>query len=286
LNALGIEATVFESAASIRALGVGISVLPHGTRELIDLGLGPALAATGIETRELKYLSKYGREISSDPRGLAAGFKWPQYGIHRASLHTILRDAVEERLAPDAIRTGHHVHAFAQDEHGVTAYFRDRRSGADLPPAHGQLLIGADGIHSRVRAVLYPDEGPPVFSGMMMWRGVHETAPFLDGRTMLIAGHWDLKAVVNVVSREAALRGRSLIAWVAEVRVAEAQPWRPGDWTRRGEKADFVRHFADWHFDAIDYPGPPRAHRARVRVPDDRPRSAAAVECWSSDAAG
>jgi 5-methylphenazine-1-carboxylate 1-monooxygenase len=111
LHARGIETLVFESVQEIRPLGVGINLLPHGTRELIGLGLGEMLAASAIETRALKYLSQYGQEIMEDPRGRAAGFRWPQYSIHRGALEMILLQAARERLGPDAIRTGHHLTA-------------------------------------------------------------------------------------------------------------------------------------------------------------------------------
>jgi 2-polyprenyl-6-methoxyphenol hydroxylase-like FAD-dependent oxidoreductase len=177
---------VFEAAREIRPLGVGINLLPHCTRELIELGLGPALAASGIETRALKCLTRYGQEIMEDPRGLAAGFNWPQYSIHRGALQMILLDAARQRLGPEAIVTGHHLDGVEQDGGGVTATFRDR-AGEPCGRYRGDLLIGADGIHSSVRAQFYRNEGPPRFSGMMMWRGAVESQPFLDGRTMIIA---------------------------------------------------------------------------------------------------
>ena len=130
LHARGIETLVFESVREIRALGVGINLLPHGTRELIGLGLGEMLAASGIETRALKYLSQYGQEIMEDPRGRAAGFRWPQYSIHRGALQMILLQAVRERLGPDVVRTGHHLTAFEQDDLGVVAVFKDKANGA------------------------------------------------------------------------------------------------------------------------------------------------------------
>jgi 2-polyprenyl-6-methoxyphenol hydroxylase-like FAD-dependent oxidoreductase len=253
LHARGIETLVFESVREIRALGVGINLLPHGTRELIGLGLGEMLAANAIETRALKYLSRYGQEIMEDPRGRAAGFRWPQYSIHRGALQMILLQAVRERLGPDAIRTGHHLTAFEQDESAVDAVFADKSTGARRGSVRGDLLIGADGIHSTVRARLYPGEGPPSFSGMMMWRGIVESEPFLDGRTMIIAGNWNQEAVVYPVSREAAQRGRSLINWVAVLRIGGEQPRRE-DWSRQGRLEDFLPRFANWKFGFIDLP--------------------------------
>ena len=277
LHARGIEVQVFESVNEIRPLGVGINLLPHCTRELIELGLGQRLAASGIETRALKYLTRYGQEIMEDPRGLVAGFRWPQYSIHRGALQMILLDAARQRLGADAIVTGHHLYGFEQDGEGVTATFRDRTSDEPRGRYRGDLLVGADGIHSSVRAHVYRNEGPPRFSGMMMWRGAVESEPFLDGRTMIIAGHWHQEAVVYPISQEAARRGRSLINWVAVLRIEGEQPRRE-DWSRQGKLEDFLPRFTGWNFGFIDIPALFRAteHILEYPVVDRDP-----VDRWS-----
>jgi 2-polyprenyl-6-methoxyphenol hydroxylase-like FAD-dependent oxidoreductase len=86
LHAAGIEAQVYESVADIKALGVGIDLQPNAVRELIELGLGDALAVAAIETAELRYYNKHGQLIWSEPRGIAAGYAWPQYSISRGDL--------------------------------------------------------------------------------------------------------------------------------------------------------------------------------------------------------
>ena len=125
LHEAGIEAVVHESAPAMRELGVGINLLPHAVRALSRLGLQPALAASAIETRELAYYTKYGRLIWREPRGVCAGYRWPQFSIHRGRLLTILARAVEARLGDSAIRTGHRLARFEQDDAGVTAHFVD-----------------------------------------------------------------------------------------------------------------------------------------------------------------
>jgi 2-polyprenyl-6-methoxyphenol hydroxylase-like FAD-dependent oxidoreductase len=254
LAAHGIEARLFESARELTELGVGINLLPHGSRELIALGLGPALAETGIATRELRYLTRYGHPIHNDPRGEAAGFRWPQYSIHRGRLQALLAAAVRERLGPRAIRLGHHLAGVGETAGGIEARFVDRASGAERGREAGDLLVGCDGVRSTLRRHFYPQEGPPIFAGVMMWRGAVEAEPFLDGRTMVMAGHWDQKAVIYPISAEAARRGRALVNWVAELRIAEPQPWRAADWQRRGDKAEVLRHFGDWRFPFLDFP--------------------------------
>jgi 5-methylphenazine-1-carboxylate 1-monooxygenase len=266
LDRRGIEVLVFDSVREIRPLGVGINLLPHGARELIELGLGQPLAQSGIETRALKYLTRHGQEIMEDPRGLAAGFRWPQYSIHRGALQMILLDTLRQRVGANAILAGHHLDGFEQDGTGVTASFRDRASGQPRGRYRGDVLIGADGVRSTVRARLYPDEGPPRYSGKMMWRGMVESEPFLDGRTMIIAGHWNQEAVIYPVSRKAARRGRSLINWVAMLR-ADGEPRHRGDWSHEGRLEDFLPRFADWKFGLIDLPALFRATQRILEYP-------------------
>ena len=254
LHEAGIDATVYESTPELRELGVGINLLPHAMRELSALGLQPVIASAAIETRELAHYTARGKPIWSEPRGLSAGYRWPQYSIHRGRLMMILARTVQARLGANAIRTGHRLTHFEQGDDGVTAHFVDPATGAPVAGDRGDVLIGADGIHSKTRAVFYPDEGPPKFSGITMWRGVTEGEPFLDGRTMIIAGNWDIRAVVYPISREAEVRGTSLINWVAEFRDESRTDWRWDDWHRAGEKDDFVPAFRDWRFDWLDVP--------------------------------
>ena len=156
LNAAGFDVRVFESVADIKAMGFGINLQPNAVRELTELGLGDALACTAIETAELRYYNKHGQLIWSEPRGRAAAYAWPQYAIDRGDLQLILLDAVKTRIGPQNVLTGHHLVGFEQDRSGVAAFFVDRQSGQPLPPHSGDVLIGCDGIHSAVRAQLYP----------------------------------------------------------------------------------------------------------------------------------
>ena len=165
LHQIGVDCRVFESVETIEPLGVGINTLPHAVRELTELGLGGQLAAHGIPTAELAYFSRHGGAIWSEPRGVDAGYKWPQFSIHRGVLQTILLDAARARLGTDRVMTGHHLAGWEETSDGVRVSFVNRRTGAALGDALGSLLIGADGIHSAVRARLYPNEGPPKWNG-------------------------------------------------------------------------------------------------------------------------
>jgi len=259
LHQIGVDCRVFESVDTIEPLGVGINTLPHAVRELTELGLADRLAETAIPTAELAYYSKHGQPIWSEPRGLAAGYNWPQFSIHRGELQMILLDAARERLGADRIVTGHHLARWETTAHGVRAHFVDRRSGAAIGEAEGALLVGTDGIHSAVRARLHPDEGPPLWNGAILWRGVTRGKPFLTGRSMIMAGHEFQKFVCYPISHEAMERGEAVINWIAERKFRPDHAWRREDWNRRGNLQDFLPQFEAWRFDWLDVPGLIRA---------------------------
>ncbi len=248
LHQIGIQAAVFESVAEIKPLGVGINLLPHAVRELCELGLEDRLADIAIPTQALAYYSRHGREIWREPRGRDAGYRWPQFSIHRGALQMLLLETVQARLGADAVRFGHHFADYSESNDSVVAQFR----GHD--PVAGSVLVGADGIHSALRAKFIPDEGPPIWNGAILWRGVTEAAPFLGGRTMIMAGHEFQKFVAYPISRAAYDQGRSVTNWIAELKFAPDHAWRREDWNRPGQLADFLPQFADWRFDWLDVP--------------------------------
>jgi 2-polyprenyl-6-methoxyphenol hydroxylase-like FAD-dependent oxidoreductase len=254
LHRRGIEATVFESVPTIRPLGVGLNLLPHAVRELAVLELDDRVAAISIPTAELAYYNKFGQLIWREPRGRNAGYRWPQFSVHRGRLQLLLLDAVIERLGADNVRTGFHLDSFEQDNEGVTARFIDRATGRSLGEARGDILIGADGIHSVLRRAFYPDESDPPFSGRMLWRATTEAGPFLTGRSMIMAGHADQKFVAYPICPDAAARGKSLVNWIAELAVGGARAPVPRDWNRQADTERFAPQFKDWRFDWLDIP--------------------------------
>lgn len=267
LHQIGVECRVFESVPSIEPLGVGINTLPHAVRELTELGLADTLAATAVPTAELAYYSARGQRIWSEPRGLAAGYHWPQFSIHRGELQMILLAATQQRLGADAVVTGHHLARWEETPTGVRAHFIDRRSGQSLGSADGALMIAADGIHSTVRSALYPNEGPPIWNGAILWRGVTRGSPFLGGRTMIMAGHEFQKFVAYPISRVAMDRGESVINWIAERKFRPDHAWRREDWNRPGRLEEFLPQFESWCFDWLDVPAVIRAGEACFEYP-------------------
>ena len=258
LHAAGIGVLVIDSAVSLRPLGVGINLMPHAVRELTELGLGDELAATGIPTAEMVHFDRHGNRIWGFASGLNIGYHWPQYSIHRGELQMILLDAVRARLGPDAVRTGTAFASFADSPSGVDVRVRDRLTGSGSV-LRADVLVGADGLYSGVRAQLHPDEPPPRWGGIMMWRGMTEGAPFLTGRTVAVAGtNAELKFVAYPISRRAEAQGKALLNWVAEVMLPDdrvsAVEADTADWNRRGRAPDVLPWFADWEFGWLDVP--------------------------------
>jgi len=282
LHEVGLEVEVFESASELRELGVGINVLPHAVKEYERLGLVDRLLESGVELERYMWFNKFGQKIWSEPRGRKAGYQWPQISMHRGKLQSILADAVRERLGANVIHCAHHLESFEQEGERVVAHFVNKHTGEPAGTYSADALIGADGIHSVVRSKYYPDEGPPRWSGNMLWRTTIETDPVFDGQTMIAAGHSERKIVGYEISREAKARGRSLFNWIAEVRLAEPGAPLPEreDWNREGDVSEFLPYFDDWTFDWLDVPELARQSGRVWAFPmvDRDP-----VEAWSFD---
>jgi len=257
LHDAGIDCEIYEAAPRLAPAGVGINVLPHATKILARLGLEAELAAVGVATCESAFFNRFGQLIYREPAGRLAGHEYPQFSVHRGDLHDVLLSAVTGRLGPQRLHLGHACTGAVEDENGVTLTFRSASADAPLPSARADIVVGCDGIHSRLRKQLHPDEGPPVYSGVNMWRGTAVHPPFLAGATMTRAG-WlaNGKLVAYPIRDNVDGAGNQLVNWVAEIETPR-QPDRGHanrDWSRRGQLADFIGAFEDWHFDWLDVP--------------------------------
>ncbi len=250
LHRAGIACRVYEASAAIRPLGVGINVLPHATAELQSLGLLDALERVAVQTREAAFYNRFGQLVYAEPAGRWAGYEVPQLSIHRGDLQEVLLAAVTSRLGADRVVTGHScVGAESARDDAVRVRFRGA-AGEALPDALGRIVVACDGIHSALRKQLHPDEGPPRWSGVNMWRGVTAHAPFLGGATMVRAGWLSVgKMVIYPIRNDVDGAGRQLVNWVAEL---EATAPVQRDWNARGKLDDFFPTFADWHFGWLD----------------------------------
>jgi 2-polyprenyl-6-methoxyphenol hydroxylase-like FAD-dependent oxidoreductase len=250
LHRAGIEVEIYESAKTLKELGVGINLLPHSVRILWDLGLQEALDHAAIRTKDLSYYNKFGQLIWREARGLDAGYNWPQYSIHRGRLQGILLREAKRVIGEHRLHTGMHLSHVEQRNNKVQAHFLNRHDEERPVTVEADFLIGADGIHSALRKQLYPDD-KPVYGGRVLWRGVTKAKPFLSGRSMIMAGHVDEKFVAYPITAPD-VSGLCDINWIAELTVPEA-PDR-NDWNRLANLDDFAHRFQDWKFDWLDVP--------------------------------
>ena len=264
LHAANIPCRIFESASEIKAVGVGINLLPHATKELAALGLEGALARVAIETRDATFFNRFGQLIYQEPLGRAAGYDHPQFSVHRGDLQRVLLDAFRARAGHDRIVTNHHCLGVEQDDVGVTVTFSDGPNGAARSTVRGRVAIGCDGINSAIRKQFFPDEGEPRYSGVNMWRGVTRWKPMLSGASMVRAGWLSHGKMVIYPIRAAGSDGLQLINWVAEI---ETPNYRKRDWNREGSLDDFIGPFADWHFAWLDVPAFIRAADSVLEFP-------------------
>jgi 5-methylphenazine-1-carboxylate 1-monooxygenase len=250
LHQIGIDCRIYESVPRLAPLGLGINLQPNAVRELTALGLGDKLASAGILTAELAFYNKHGQLIWSEPRGKSAGYRWPQISISRGKLHEVLLAAIDERLGPRALATGHHLAGLEQRGDKVVARFADP-AGKPVGEAEGDLLVGADGIHSAVRKHFYPGESA-VFDGYLHYRGVVEADPYLTGRSMAVVGHRTHRAIVYPIAPLP--NGKVLINWLAYTKIPSGAPPLEA-WDTVADRALAVDRFKGWSYPWLDIQG-------------------------------
>ncbi|MGE0036161.1 MAG: flavin-dependent oxidoreductase [Xanthobacteraceae bacterium] len=255
--ALGLHAAgaarrirIYEAAPEIHALGVGINLGPHAIKELSALGLQDALVAVSCQPQDYAFFTRHGQLVYREPWGMAAGHQWPHISIHRADLHQVLLDATIARLGAGSYVTGHRCTGIEQGDSEVTAHF-SASDGSALPPQRGDVLIACDGVHSVARAQFYPDEGPFIYRGTNLWRGVTRMAPFLTGRSIARIGARHSTLIMYPIRNNIDATGNQLVNWVAEI---ERDVAVPVDWNKPGRLEDFLPVYQDWVFDWLDVP--------------------------------
>jgi 2-polyprenyl-6-methoxyphenol hydroxylase-like FAD-dependent oxidoreductase len=245
----GDRIRVLEAAPELKPLGVGLNILPSAIAELTALGLYDELAARAVVTAEFALYHRSGGLIWSEPRGVAAGFKWPQLSIHRGHLYEVLAAAVRKRLGAQTIIAGSRVAGFEAAGGGQRVRIHVERQPGEREVIEADLLIGADGLHSAVRATAYPGEGRPRGNGMVMWRGMTLMPPYLTGRTMIVIGDDRQKLVVYPVVPADGQGGLALTNWVTGI-PADRLP--PGGTDPRQRADEVLKHYAHWSLPWLD----------------------------------
>ncbi|WP_420568520.1 flavin-dependent oxidoreductase [Thalassovita sp.] len=253
LEQIGVKCVVFESVRELKPLGVGINLQPNAVRELYDLGIGADdLDTVGVPAKEWALVGLNGNDIYAEPRGELAGYNWPQYAVHRGEFHMLLYRKFVERAGTDAVRLSCQVTGYEQDAEGVTAIIR-HADGSESRES-GTILIGADGIHSNIRAQMHPDQPPIHWGGAVMWRGTTRAKPSRTGSSFLGLGTHKHRMVIYPISHPDPDSGEAEINWIAEVTYDDPSAHENTGWFRQVQIDDFAHHFDGWTYDWLDVP--------------------------------
>jgi 2-polyprenyl-6-methoxyphenol hydroxylase-like FAD-dependent oxidoreductase len=254
LHQIGVPCVVFEQVREMKPLGVGINIQPNAIRELFDLGVtAEDLDKVGLPAREWALVGLNGNDVYSEPRGLEAGYRWPQYAVHRGLFQMLLYAKVVERMGAGAVRMGHRVTGYRNEADGTVTAFVEATDGT-RSTEKGALLIGADGLHSAVRAQMHPDQPPIHWGGAIMWRGVSPGVPIRTGASFVGLGTHRHRVVFYPISPPDPATGLATINWIAEVTVDASEGWKSSGWFKPVAIDDFVHHFDGWKWDWLDLP--------------------------------
>lgn len=269
----GFEVTIHEQSQQLTEVGAGLQLSANGTCVLFDLGLqAPVMQAAVVPAEKVIRLWDTGQAWKAFDAGSVSVemYGFPYVTLHRHDLHRILADAVRA-AQPDAIVLGARLVGLEQDADGVTMSFADGRS------ARSDLVIGADGVHSQVRAGLFGDDAPR-FSGVVAWRGVIPAGRLPAHLRQALSVTW-IGPGGHVVHYP--LRRGELVNYVS---VVERDDWRVESWSVHGEVSECLADYAGWHPDVhtlIRATGRPHKWALFGREPMAR-WSRAASPCWAT----
>ncbi|HIF67130.1 MAG TPA: flavin-dependent oxidoreductase [Acidimicrobiia bacterium] len=249
---LGLPVIVHESVSQLQPSGVGINLQPNAVRELYDLGLETQLDQIGVPAKEWALVGRNGNDVWAEPRGLDAGYLWPQYSVHRGRLQMLLYEEVLRRLGPNAVTTGSRLLSYESHDDNIRVSFQS--GSGKVTSIEGSVLVGADGLHSAARHQMRPNEGPPVWGGPVMWRGTSEAVPIRTGASFVLVGRLDQRFVCYPISHPDPSTGLATINWIAELTYDTSQDWGDSDWNREVPVDKFLGEFEDWAFDWLDIP--------------------------------
>lgn len=249
---LGLPVIVHESVSQLQPSGVGINLQPNAVRELYDLGLETQLDQIGVPAKEWALVGRNGNDVWAEPRGLDAGYLWPQYSVHRGRLQMLLYEEVLRRLGPNAVTTGSRLLSYESHDDNILVSFQS--GSGKVTSIDGSVLVGADGLHSAARHQMRPNEGPPVWGGPVMWRGTSEAVPIRTGASFVLVGKLDQRFVCYPISHPDPSTGLATINWIAELTYDTSQDWGDSDWNREVPVTKFLNEFQDWAFDWLDIP--------------------------------
>ena len=253
LHQIGVRCTVLESVRELKPLGVGINLQPNAVRELEDLGIGEAaLDAVGIPAREWALVGLNGKDIYAEPRGKLAGYRWHQYAVHRGHFHMLLYRTVLERLGPDSVRLGSKVSGYRKEADGGVTALVERADGTS-EELSAKLLIGADGIHSAIRAQMHALQPPIHWGGTIMWRGTARGVPIRSGSSFVGLGTSRHRVVLYPISHPDA-DGLADINWIAEQTFDASHDWTKAGWFRPVGLSEFAHEFEGFVYDWLDLP--------------------------------
>ena len=253
LHQIGVECLVLESVNELKPLGVGINLQPNAVRELFDLGFtANDLDACGVPAKEWALVGMKGQEIYSEARGLFAGYNWPQYAVHRGEFHMALYRRFVKLAGPEAVRLGCRVTRYDKNANGTVSVFFKTPSKDES--ATGRVLIGADGIHSTIRAQMHPGQPPIHWGGAVMWRGTSWAKPIRTGSSFIGLGTHRQRMVIYPISHPDPETGLALTNWIAEVTYDDPSAHENVGWFRQVPIDDFIHHFESWTYDWLNVP--------------------------------